>query len=59
MNRPIPKRCPDCGAEFPQALGSRTPISEKGETGPRGWSCWCPSCNWTGDVFPTRRREER
>lgn len=63
----IPKHCPGCGEPFPgetvaapgpsNALQSRLPdgncdrmpLNDGGEI---TWDCWCPACDWSGDILP-------
>jgi hypothetical protein len=45
-----PIHCPNCGKEFPSKKQHRMPVMNN--AGDQGYDCYCPQCNWSGDIFP-------
>ena len=47
-----PSFCPNCGAALSSDEGTvAVPITDP-ETGDGGYDCYCPACDWSGDVYP-------
>ena len=51
-----PNFCPNCGAKLPDGSDGAQGFTAGVEDGEEieGWECYCPACEWSGDILPDK-----
>lgn len=54
-DRVRPKYCPNCAALLPEGPHGAQEFGSEGSVNIEGWDCYCPACEWSGDILPDER----
>ena len=50
MSVPVPKYCPNCGAQLKDVQAIEDP-----RTGALGYDVYCDECGWSGEIWPDEK----